>query len=144
RQRLPMLEKFAALLRENRARLADTISHDVGKPRWEALTEVDAMVGKIGFSAEAYEERCRPYEREQAGAVSAMRFKPHGVVAIFGPFNFPGHLPNGHIIPALLAGNTVVFKPSEATPLTAELTVKCWEAAGLPPGAINLAQGARQ
>lgn len=73
-----------------------------------------------------------------------VRHRPHGVVAVFGPFNFPGHLPNGHIVPALLAGNTVVFKPSELTPLVAQKTVACWQAAGLPPGVINLIQGGRE
>jgi succinylglutamic semialdehyde dehydrogenase len=72
-----------------------------------------------------------------------LRHKPHGVVAVFGPYNFPGHLPNGHIVPALLAGNTVLFKPSELTPLVAEETLKCWQAAELPPGVINLLQGER-
>ena len=70
-----------------------------------------------------------------------IRHKPHGVVAVFGPYNFPGHLPNGHIVPALLAGNTVVFKPSELTPAVAELTLKLWQKAGLPAGVINLVQG---
>ena len=70
-----------------------------------------------------------------------IRHKPHGVVAVFGPYNFPGHLPNGHIVPALLAGNTVVFKPSELTPAVAELTVKLWEQAGIPAGVLNLVQG---
>ena len=73
-----------------------------------------------------------------------LRHKPHGVVAVFGPYNFPGHLPNGHIVPALLAGNTVVFKPSEQTPKVAELTLGCWIEAGLPAGVLNLVQGARQ
>jgi succinylglutamic semialdehyde dehydrogenase len=66
------------------------------------------------------------------------------VVAVFGPYNFPGHLPNGHIVPALLAGNTVIFKPSELTPRVAELTVQCWIEAGLPAGVLNLVQGARE
>jgi succinylglutamic semialdehyde dehydrogenase len=72
---------------------------------------------------------------------SATRFKPHGVVAVLGPFNFPGHLPNGHIVPALLAGNTVLFKPSELAPLVAEKTVAHWHAAGLPAGVLQLLQG---
>ncbi|HEY0945195.1 MAG TPA: succinylglutamate-semialdehyde dehydrogenase, partial [Opitutaceae bacterium] len=65
------------------------------------------------------------------------------VVAVFGPFNFPGHLPNGHIIPALLAGNTVVFKPSEYAPLVAERTAAAWREAGLPDGVFNVVQGGR-
>ena len=75
---------------------------------------------------------------------SATRYKPHGVIAVFGPFNFPAHLPNGHIVPALLAGNTVVFKPSEAAPLVGQVMVECWQAAKLPPGVINLIQGGRE
>ena len=72
-----------------------------------------------------------------------LRHRPHGVLAVFGPYNFPGHLPNGHIVPALLAGNTIVFKPSEPTPWTAEETLKLWVKAGLPDGVINLVQGGR-
>jgi succinylglutamic semialdehyde dehydrogenase len=79
--------------------------------------------------------------REQAAGLSVTRHKPHGVLAVFGPFNFPGHLPNGHIVPALLAGNTVVLKPSELTPWVAEEMVKIWKEAGLPNGVINVVQG---
>ena len=74
----------------------------------------------------------------------ATRYKPHGVVAVLGPFNVPGHLPNGHIVPALLAGNTVVFKPSELTPAVAQKTTELCVAAGLPANVLNLVQGARE
>jgi succinylglutamic semialdehyde dehydrogenase len=102
------------------------------------------MLGKIDISIRAYYERSGVREDSLAGAKAAVRHKPHGVVAVFGPFNFPGHLPNGHIIPALLAGNTVVFKPSEFTPLCAEQTVSLWQQAGLPDGVLNLLQGERE
>ena len=103
------------------------------------------MVGKIDLSAKAYEERTGVVAKPApAGSEAWLRHRPHGVVAVFGPYNFPGHLPNGHIVPALLAGNTVVFKPSELTPMVAELTIKCWLAAGLPAGVINLVQGAKE
>jgi succinylglutamic semialdehyde dehydrogenase len=72
-----------------------------------------------------------------------LRHKPHGVMAIFGPYNFPGHLPNGHIIPALIAGNTMVFKPSDYTPMVGELLVSFWQEAGLPDGVLNLVQGGK-
>ncbi len=75
---------------------------------------------------------------------AATRFKPQGVVAVFGPFNLPGHLPNGHIVPALLAGNTVVFKPSEQAPLVGQIMQEIWEAAGLPKGVLNMVQGGRK
>jgi hypothetical protein len=61
-----------------------------------------------------------------AGVRQVLRHKPHGVLAVLGPYNFPAHLPNGHIVPALLAGNAVVFKPSELTPAVAEFMAACW------------------
>jgi succinylglutamic semialdehyde dehydrogenase len=139
--RVERLNAFGEQLKTHRDDLALCISREVGKPRWEALTEVDAMVGKIALSVEALHARRAPAEKPMPGGVAATRYKPVGVVAVFGPFNFPGHLPNGHIVPALLAGNTVVFKPSELSPLVARRTVELWHAAGLPPGVLNLVQG---
>ncbi|MBI2379235.1 MAG: succinylglutamate-semialdehyde dehydrogenase [Gammaproteobacteria bacterium] len=140
-ERAALAKRFAALVEENKSSLADSIAKATGKPRWEALTEVAAMAAKIGISITAYQERTPNKVQDVAGGRNATRHKPHGVVAVFGPYNFPGHLPNGHIVPALLAGNTVVFKPSELTPETAELTVRLWQQAGLPAGVLNLVQG---
>ncbi|RTE85972.1 succinylglutamate-semialdehyde dehydrogenase [Aliidiomarina sp. B3213] len=139
--RLSIARAFAEQLKENKESLAKVIAEETGKPQWETLTEVAAMVGKIEISARAYDERTGVVENEMPGAKAFIRHKPHGVVAVFGPYNFPGHLPNGHIVPALLAGNTVVFKPSELTPKVAEETIKLWHKAGLPKGVINLVQG---
>jgi len=139
--RVSIVTKFAELLGENKDALADTISLETGKPRWETLGEVGAMIGKINISLNAYKERTGTVENPMPGAKAFIRHKPHGVVAVFGPYNFPGHLPNGHIVPALIAGNTIVFKPSELTPKVAEEMVKIWQAVGLPAGVINLVQG---
>ena len=140
-ERINIVTKFAELLGENKAALADTIAQETGKPRWETLGEVGAMVGKIKISLNAYKERTGTVENPMPGAKAFIRHKPHGVVAVFGPYNFPGHLPNGHIVPALIAGNTIVFKPSELTPKVSEEVLKIWQAAGLPKGVINLVQG---
>jgi succinylglutamic semialdehyde dehydrogenase len=142
--RAAFLVRFAEQLKSHRTELAEIISKETGKPRWESLTEVDSMVGKVPLSIDAANERRRPTERESGGVIAATRFKPHGIVAVFGPFNFPGHLPNGHIVPALLAGNTVVFKPSELTPWVAQKTLEFWEKAGLPAGVLNVLQGGRE
>lgn len=142
-ERIAMLKVFEAQLKANTELLADLIGQETGKPLWEAKTEVAAMVGKIDISIRAYHERTGVKETTAADTTNATRHKPHGVVAVFGPYNFPGHLPNGHIVPALLAGNTVVFKPSELTPGVAAKTVELWQAAGLPAGVLNLVQGAR-
>ncbi len=139
-----LVEKFAALLEANKAELTRIIACETSKPRWEATTEVTAMINKIAISVKAYHTRTGEQHTEMPDGAATLRHRPHGVLAVFGPYNFPGHLPNGHIVPALLAGNTVIFKPSELTPLTGEAVVKLWEQAGLPPGVLNLVQGGRE
>ncbi|QKE62810.2 succinylglutamate-semialdehyde dehydrogenase [Aquipseudomonas campi] len=143
-ERIAVLEQFAAALKAHADELARTIGEETGKPLWESATEVTSMVNKVAISVQSYRERTGIKSGPLADATAVLRHKPHGVVAVFGPYNFPGHLPNGHIVPALLAGNAVVFKPSELTPKVAELTVKCWIEAGLPAGVLNLVQGARE
>ncbi|MDU8362558.1 succinylglutamate-semialdehyde dehydrogenase [Pseudomonas syringae group sp. J309-1] len=141
--RITVLEAFAASLKNQADVLAQCIGEETGKPLWESATEVTSMVNKIAISVQSYRERTGEKSGPLGDANAVLRHKPHGVVAVFGPYNFPGHLPNGHIVPALLAGNAVVFKPSELTPKVAELTVKCWIETGLPAGVLNLLQGGR-
>ncbi|TWT47837.1 N-succinylglutamate 5-semialdehyde dehydrogenase [Botrimarina hoheduenensis] len=143
-ERAERLRAFEALVVQHEAQIAELISREVGKPLWEAKTEATAMHKKIGVSIQAMEERCGERATPMGAGQSVTRFKPHGVVGVFGPFNFPAHLPNGHIVPALLAGNTVVFKPSELTPAVGQKAIELWEASGLPAGVINLVQGARE
>ena len=138
-EREALLHAFARQLSTQQEAMAQAISREVGKPHWEALTEVQSMAGKINISIEAHARRCAEFNN----TLGITRFKPHGVVAVLGPFNFPGHLPNGHIVPALLAGNTVVFKPSEFAPAVAEFTSRLWAAAGLPAGVLTLVPGDR-
>lgn len=143
-EREALLDKFAQKLSANKEELATLISQETGKPLWEALVEVGAMIGKVAISIVAHAKRCAKFAVTTAGKKATTRFKPHGVVAVIGPYNFPGHLANGHIVPALLAGNTVIFKPSEFTPAVAQLTLKIWLEAGLPAGVLNLLQGGRK
>lgn len=144
-QRLEIVEAFREKLEANKEQLALCIAQETGKMLWDARGEVAAMIGKIAISAKAYRERTGETATDLPdGGKAILRHKPHGVVAVFGPYNFPGHLPNGHIVPALLAGNTVVFKPSELTPHVAEQTVRLWQEAGLPDGALNLVQGEKE
>lgn len=143
-QRVAVVQRFAALLEQHKETLARTISLETSKPFWETLTEVQAMIGKVVISLQAYHARTGSNQTPMGDSLSVLRHRPHGVLAVFGPYNFPGHLPNGHIVPALLAGNTLVFKPSELTPLTAEETVKLWQQAGIPAGVLNLVQGGRE
>ncbi|RMT83972.1 N-succinylglutamate 5-semialdehyde dehydrogenase [Pseudomonas viridiflava] len=143
-ERIDVLEAFAARLKHHADDLAHCIGEETGKPLWESATEVTTMINKVAISVQSYRERTGEKSGPLGDATAVLRHKPHGVVAVFGPYNFPGHLPNGHIVPALLAGNSVLFKPSELTPKVAELTVKCWIEAGLPSGVLNLLQGDRE
>ena len=140
-ERLEIIKRYAEKLAENKQHLTEIIAKETGKPEWETATEVGAMIGKVGISEKAYFERTGNVENAMPVGKAFIRHKPHGVVAVFGPYNFPGHLPNGHIVPALIAGNTVVFKPSDLTPYVAQEMVKLWEQAGLPAGVLNLVQG---
>lgn len=143
-ERLAIIDRFAERVKENTEAIATLISRETGKPIWETRTEVAAMIGKVGISKQAYNERTGTKSNDMPGATAVLRHRPHGVVAVFGPYNFPGHLPNGHIVPALIAGNTIVFKPSELAPAVSDLVMQLWQQAGLPAGVLNLVQGERE
>jgi succinylglutamic semialdehyde dehydrogenase len=136
------LMRFANVVRKREADFAKLIARETGKPLWEARTEVQAVINKVQISLDAYSERTPQRKLEAAlGNRIAVRHKPHGVLAVLGPYNFPAHLPNGHIVPALIAGNAVVFKPSEKTPATGAFLVDCFHAAKIPEGVVRLLVG---
>jgi succinylglutamic semialdehyde dehydrogenase len=141
KQRIEHLIDFKNHLMNKQDLFAEAISLETGKPFWESKSEVNAMANKVDISIESFSIRCHDFEHQFTTAKSLTRHRPHGIVAIYGPYNFPGHLPNGHIVPALLAGNTVVYKPSELTPFIGELMIQFWKDSGLPDGLINLVQG---
>lgn len=140
--RMEAMRRFANVIGERYDALATCIARETGKPLWEAKTEVESVKNKVEISITAYSLRTGQSRLEgNMGAKMSLRHKPHGVLAVLGPYNFPAHLPNGHIVPALLAGNAVVFKPSEKTPATGEMLVDCYRAAGIPEGVIRLVIG---
>ncbi|WP_187335584.1 succinylglutamate-semialdehyde dehydrogenase [Novosphingopyxis iocasae] len=139
--RIEVIRRFANIARDAEDELADLIARETGKPVWEARTEVAAVVGKVDISIKAYADRTSQRRVEGSGARNALRHKPHGVLAVLGPYNFPAHLPNGHMIPAMIAGNTVLFKPSEKTPAVGEKLVELYHRAGIPKGVVRCVQG---
>jgi succinylglutamic semialdehyde dehydrogenase len=140
--RMETLRRFANVVRAREEEFAELIARETGKPFWEAKTEVNSVVAKVEISISAYLDRSPTNRLEAAmGNKVAVRHKPHGVLAVLGPYNFPAHLPNGHIVPALIAGNAVVFKPSEKTPATGEYLVNCFHEAGVPEGIMRLLIG---
>lgn len=137
--RSEFLRRYQQQLRTHREDIALCLAREVGKPLWEARTEVDSMIGKVDLTlgeGMRYTE-----DRKLPDLPGEIRYRPHGVIAVIGPFNFPGHLPNGQFLPALALGNTVVHKPSERTPSAATWIARCFQAAGLPKGVFNVVQG---
>ncbi len=143
-ERVAIARAYAAVLKAHTADLAELIARETGKPLWEATQEVGTMVGKVELSIAAQAERAGEKRSAMPFGESVLRHRPHGVMAVLGPYNFPGHLPNGHIVPALLAGNTVVFKPSELTPAAGAAMADAWSEAGLPENVLQVVQGARE
>lgn len=137
------LKRFGAVVTGRAEEIARAITREMGKTLSESRLEAKLIADKVSITlGETCQARVRPWEMAiaptRAGRCS---FRSHGVMAVLGPFNFPAHLPNGHWVPALLLGNTVVFKPSERTPLVGQILAECMQAAELPPGVFNLVQG---
>ena len=141
--RVAILKKYKEELTRRKDEIAECLAREVGKPLWEAETEVKAMIGKVDITANEslalVEEKTYPSITPTANGRCA--YRPLGVLAVIGPFNFPGHLPNGHIVPALMTGNSVIFKPSEKTPFVAQIMAECFEQAGVPKGVFQVIQG---
>lgn len=143
--RVAVVERYRAALETRKDAIAEIIARETGKPLWETRAELASMIGKVGISIAAQAERAGERQSTMPFGQAVLRHRPHGVMAVLGPFNFPGHLPNGHIVPALLAGNTVVFKPSEMTPATGAAMAECWaEALSEHPHVFQCIQGARE
>ena len=142
--RIDAVKRYQSVLKARAPAMAEAISRETGKALWETTAELGAMAGKVDISIRAYDERTGERTAETGFGQATLRHRPHGVAAVLGPFNFPGHLPNGHIVPALLAGDTVVFKPSEETPWIGQLMAEAFAEADLPEGVVNVVQGGRE
>lgn len=141
-ERIERVRSFANRVRADLEQFADIIARETGKPLWEARTEVESVINKVDISIRAYADRTAQRRLDgKAGTRSALRHKPHGVLAVLGPYNFPAHLPNGHIIPALIAGNAIVFKPSEKTPASGQMLVDFYHKAGIPENIVRVVHG---
>ncbi len=119
--------------------IAEAICREVGKPLWEARGEAKGLAARVDLTCGAIGSDVADWTLP--GETGAGHYLPLGVVAVLGPFNFPAHLANGQILPALLLGNTVILKPSEKAAGVASLYAEALAAAELPPGVFNLVQG---
>ncbi|MEO1510594.1 MAG: aldehyde dehydrogenase family protein, partial [Planctomycetota bacterium] len=154
-RRIAVLDRFAKLATEHADALGGLICDEAGKALWESVGEAKAVAAKVGITLDPQtaqnwgRARVTPFDLDLGGTKRARgHFRPHGVMAVVGPFNFPAHLPNGHIVPALLMGNTVVFKPSDKTPAVGQMLTELFDEAlraeGAPAGVINQVQGAAE
>ena len=143
--RADMLRRWQQIVALHAERIAEVITDEMGKTLAEARLEAKGLADKVRITLDEISlSRVREYEvNVSASRAGHCRFKPHGVMAVLGPFNFPAHLPNGHFVPALLLGNTVVFKPSKQTPAVGQLLGELMDEAGVPPGVFNLIHGGR-
>ncbi|TWU24369.1 N-succinylglutamate 5-semialdehyde dehydrogenase [Novipirellula galeiformis] len=140
-QRIQIALNYAQYLSEHRDEIRTLISQEVGKLPWDADAEVNAAIGKIDLTVTALSQRRSTTLIDERSPRRVVRYHPLGVALVLGPFNFPLHLPGGQIVPALLAGNTIVFKPSDQATAVGAWMVDAWRHAGMPDGVLQMIQG---
>lgn len=149
-KRFAVLQRYKSIITARAQQIADLICDETGKAMWDSKGEVAALTNKIDITLDASASgalaRVTGIEFAMTPSkVGRSWFRPHGVMGVVGPFNFPAHLPNGHIVPALALGNTIVLKPSDKAPATGQLLIEmlqeALEAEGAPRGVVNLVQG---
>lgn len=146
-ERVALLRRAARLIEERVYAISAAVAMEVGKNRMEAIGEVQETADLIDWYGDRMEEAQGfdrvlpddPLPNHRSHNRSVLR--PYGVWAVIAPFNFPFALAGGPVGPALIAGNTVVFKCSPETSLSGWLLLECLRDAGLPPGVVNLVTG---
>lgn len=137
--RINAIRKVRAAVVNRREDLAAAITREVGKPLWEARREVESMAGRLNVVVDAGLRDVADFV--PAGVRGGCRYRPLGVIGVICPFNFPALLAHGFVVPALVTGNTVVFKPSDVTPLVGQVYAEIIDDANLPKGVFNMVQG---
>jgi 1-pyrroline-5-carboxylate dehydrogenase len=144
RERTAILRRAAELIEERGFALSALVSIEAGKNRLEAMGDVTETADLIRYYCEQMDRSGgfdRPMARLTPQEETRSILRPYGVWAVISPFNFPAALAGGPIGGALAAGNTVVLKPSQETPLTAAALYAVFRDAGLPPSALHLVHG---
>ena len=144
-ERKKRLLKLKRIFQKKSRELAEVIARETGKPLWEARGEARSLAEKVDVtlrdSLKLIQEQKVP--RAAGNTPGRVRYRPRGLMAVIGPFNFPMHLPNGQILAGLLSGNAVIFKPSEKTPACGQRLAECFDLAGFPKGVFQMIQGGR-
>ena len=141
-ERFKLLERIASLIEQNHERLAEAESRDTGKPLWlTRRVDIYRAAANFRFFATAALQFSSESHYTEGEAINYTLRRPIGVVGCISPWNLPLYLFTWKIAPALAAGNTVVAKPSEVTPMTAFLLADICTQAGLPAGVLNIVHG---
>ncbi len=142
-ERAEFLKKYKEALAKRQDDISEALALEIGKPLWEAKTEASALLGKVDVTLSESLSRIQTkvFENLMPEITGLSYSKPIGPSLIIGPFNFPCHLPNGQILSALLAGNSIIFKPSEKTIYSSQILIECFHEAGFPKGVINFING---
>lgn len=140
--RLSFVQRYRRILADRRDEICTTVSWEVGKPLWESEQELGSLLEfldqTLQASASSTEIRIEDASDECTGVV---RHFPRGVSVVVSPSVMPLLIPHSHAIPALLFGNTIIFKSSKHAPLTGQLLAEAFHDAGLPPGVVNVVHG---
>jgi len=138
-----LLKRYAEEVSKRKEEIALAIAYEMGKPLWEAKTEVASVIGKVTVTIEDSLPRIanKHIDNILPKTNGHIYYKPLGPSLVIGPFNFPCHLANGQMLSALVSGNSIIFKPSEKTCYSAQLLIECFHAAGFPAGVVNMIQG---
>ncbi|MCM2280012.1 MAG: aldehyde dehydrogenase family protein [Oligoflexia bacterium] len=143
-ERAERLATLRSRLQAREPELGQAIAREIGKPLWDARHELAFALAQLEAFLSDGMKMIPALEFPADGTLASCEYRPHGVLAVIGPFNLPFQAPLGHIVPALLTGNTVVFKPSEKAPLAGQLLAELFVEAGFPAGVFNLIQGERE
>lgn len=142
-ERIAVLRNYQAEILKRVDEIAIALALETGKPLAECKNEAAGLAAKVDVTIKDSLPRIanQEYAEIMPGITGHFNYKPLGPILIIGPFNFPCHLANGQIVSALLAGNSIIFKPSEKTAYSPQLMFECLHLAGFPKGVINLFQG---
>jgi succinate-semialdehyde dehydrogenase/glutarate-semialdehyde dehydrogenase len=148
-QRCAAMARLKDVLYQRRHEIAEVVTREVGKPRLESLlADVLVAIDTAAYYSDARRvtSMLRPHRVRHSnlalkGKIGAIAYEPFGVIGIISPWNYPVAVPMGQMVPALLAGNAVLLKPSEWTPWCGSLIVELFTQAGFPAGLVQLIQG---
>jgi len=144
-ERIKILQKFSVLLKQNSEELSHTLTSEVGKPLQQSRNEINGAIGRIKWLTEnAVRFLSDETMKLEEGLEEKISYEPLGVICNISAWNYPYLVGVNVFVPALLAGNTVMYKPSEYATLTGIEIEKLLQQSGLPENVFQLAVGGRE